>query len=63
MLNISFDGDNMAGVIIMETDMVKSLRHLSPASLIYNRNTGEVSNEIGVHKTLCITINSFLGNV
>ncbi len=56
-------GDNLAGVIIPETEMVKSLRAISSSSLIYNRNTGEVSNEIGIHKTNAITWNSFLENV
>jgi hypothetical protein len=58
--NADFDGDNLAGVLIMETDMVKAMRHLSPSALIYNRNTGEVSSEIGISKTLAVTWNSFL---
>lgn len=61
--NADFDGDNLAGVLIFETDMVQAMRHLSPSSLIYNRNTGEVSNEIGIHKTLANTWNSFLETV
>ena len=43
--------------------MVKAMRHLSPSALIYSRNTGEVSNEIGIHKTLCQTWNRFLGEI
>lgn len=58
-----FDGDNLAGVIIPETDMVKAMRNLSSSALIYNRNTGEVSSEIGIHKTCAVTWNSFLENV
>lgn len=61
--NADFDGDNLAGVIIPEVEMVNAFRSLSSASLIFNRNTGEVSNEIGIHKTNAITWNSFLGNV
>ena len=58
-----FDGDNMAAVLLVESEMVKAFKNLSPAALIYNRNTGEVSTEIAVHKTLTITVNHFLGNV
>lgn len=61
--NADFDGDNLAGVIIPETDMVRSMRNLSSSALIYNRNTGEVSSEIGIHKTCAVTWNSFLENV
>lgn len=53
----------MAGILILETDMVRKLQGISPPGLIYNRNTGRVSNEIGLHKSLCITVNSFLGNI
>jgi hypothetical protein len=56
LLNIT----NMAGILIMETDMVKALRNLSPAALIYSRNTGEVTSDIGCHKSICLTINEFL---
>lgn len=61
--NADFDGDAMAGILLPETDMVRSMKNLSPAALVYNRNTGEVSNEIGIHKTCAITWNHFLGNV
>jgi hypothetical protein len=61
--NADFDGDSLAGILIPETEMVKSMRNLSPSALIYNRNTGEVSSEIGIHKTCAITWNSFLGSV
>jgi len=47
----------------METEMVRAMRNLSPSSLIYNRNTGEVSSEIGIHKTTAITWNAFLEEV
>lgn len=43
--------------------MVRALKNIMPSALIYNRNTGEVTSEIGVHKTTAITINSFLGTV
>lgn len=59
--NADFDGDNLAGILVMETEMVRAFASLSPDQLIFNRNTGEVSDEIGVHKTLAITWNSFLG--
>ena len=45
----------------METEMVRAFKSLSPDQLIFNRNTGEVSDEIGVHKTLSMTWNNFLG--
>lgn len=61
--NADFDGDNLAGVIIPETEMARAMRNLSPAALIYNRNTGGVSNEIGIHKTLSVTWNSWLQNI
>lgn len=61
--NADFDGDNLAGIILPETEMVRAMRNLSPSALIYNRNTGEVSNEIGIHKTCAVTWNSFLQNV
>jgi hypothetical protein len=61
--NADFDGDNLAGVILHETDAVRAFRHLSPSSLIYDRNSGEVSTEIGLHKTTAVTWNAFLGNV
>lgn len=49
--------------MILETDMVRAMRHLSQSALIYDRNTGGVTNEIGIHKSLAITWNKFLGNV
>jgi hypothetical protein len=58
-----FDGDNLAGVLILETEMARAFKHLSPSYLIFNRNTGDVSNEIGIHKTLSISWNSFLETV
>jgi len=57
------DKTNLAGVLILETEMARKLKHLSPAFLVYNRNTGEVSDEIGIHKSLSITWNRFLEEV
>jgi hypothetical protein len=59
--NADFDGDNLAGILIPETDMVRAFRSLSPASLIYDRNNGGISDNIGIHKTTSITWNQFLG--
>jgi hypothetical protein len=61
--NADFDGDNLAGIIITENEMVRAFRNLSPSMLIFDRNTGEVSDEIGIHKSLSMTWNDFLGTV
>lgn len=63
MLATILDMTYMAGALILETEMVKAFAHLSPDRLVYDQNTGEISDEIGLHKTLAITVNSFLGNV
>ncbi len=54
---------NLAGIIIPETDMVRAMMGTHPSSLIFNKNTGRVSSDIGIHKTLAIVINSFLEEV
>jgi len=58
--NADFDGDNLAGIVLMETEAVRALRNVSPDHLIFNRNNGEVTNEIGINKSLAITWNNFL---
>ena len=60
--NCDFDGDALAGIIIPEVEMVRAFANLSPSRQIYNRNTGEISSEIAIHKTLAVTWNAFLGN-
>lgn len=54
------DITNLAGIVLMETDAVRAMRNVSPAHLIFNRNNGEVSDEIRISKTLAVTWNSFL---
>jgi hypothetical protein len=61
--NADFDGDNLAGIILPETDMVRAFKNLSPAAQIFDRNTGEVTENISVHKTCTLTINRFLGEI
>jgi len=59
MLNIT----SLAGILIPEVDMVRAMKNLSPANFIFDRNSGSVSSEISLHKTLTVTINSFLRNL
>jgi hypothetical protein len=54
------DIGNLAGIVLMETEAVRALRNVSPDHLIFNRNNGEVTNEIGINKSLAITWNNFL---
>lgn len=50
----------MAGIFVFETEMVDKFAALTAERLVFDSNTGEVTSEIGLHKTLAITWNSFL---
>jgi len=54
---------NLAGIVLIETEAVRALQNLSPSHLIFNRNNGEVSDEIGINKSLAQTWNTFLQTV
>ena len=58
--NADFDGDNQIGTLLLETDMANAFMRIHPRSLIMSRNAPVVSEDIKVHKELCVTINSFL---
>lgn len=58
--NADFDGDNQIGTVLLEVDMANAFMTIHPNSLIMSRNAPVVSDEICVHKELCVTINSFL---
>jgi hypothetical protein len=59
MLNIT----SLAGILIPEVDMVRAMKNLSPANFIFDRNSGSVSSEISLHRSLTISINSFLRTI
>lgn len=53
-------GDSLAGILIPETEMVHAMKGMSPARLVYSKNGGSVSSEIGLHSTMSVTWASFL---
>lgn len=61
--NQDYDGDNMIGTLLIEVDMANAFMSLHPSSLIMSRNTPAVTDQIGIHKELSITWNSYLGMV
>lgn len=61
--NADFDGDNLAGVLIVETEMVDAFRRMSPSELVFDRNTGAVSSEVGISPSCALTWNRYLGMV
>jgi hypothetical protein len=60
-LDIKYDGDTLAGILLVEWEMVKAMRRMSTDNLIWDRNTGRVSEEIGVSKDVAQVMNRFLG--
>ena len=59
----AFDGDHLAGVLIVETEMVDAFRRMSPSELVFDRNTGAVSSEVGISPSCALTWNRYLGMV
>ena len=60
--NLDYDGDALAGVYIPETEMARAFMGMSPSHLIWDKNSGKVSSDIGIHKTQAMTWNHYLEN-